>query len=162
MAKRKYPICSSPGRYLAGKIQGDRQILMGVSCPNFELHYFDTCGNYLNSETRELTIPPTKRDGIYFFDSVADAALTADIERWSEELEFIENRIDILQFEANDTYIEDLPGDVLDLEENPNNFTAEDRKELLALREDWIKSGMFAFWWGDELWIDREGFVNSS
>ena len=159
---KKYKLRSSPGRYLTGRVNGDRQILMGVSCPDYEMHFFDSNGNHLNTETRKLTIPPPSRDGIYVFDSESQSNLASDVNKWCHELEFSDSPIEILRFESNDAYIEDLPSELMELEECPNNFTAEEREELLIWKSDWTESEYFAFWWGDELWIDRDGTVVSS
>jgi hypothetical protein len=159
---RKYRLSSCPGRYLTGRLADGRQVLMGVMCPDFAIHYFSAAGDFVEIQNRKLTLPPAIRNGVYFFDEIADASLNADIAAWCTELKFTESPIDVLKFDSDGGTIEDFPAELIELDEEPDNFTDDERDELLEWRADWVESDLFAFWWGDELWIDSDGNVNTS
>ena len=147
---------------MTGRLADGRQVLMGVMCPDFAIHYFSAAGDFVEIQNRKLTLPPAIRNGVYFFDEIADASLNADIAAWCTELKFTESPIDVLKFDSDGGTIEDFPAELIELDEEPDNFTDDERDELLEWRADWVESDLFAFWWGDELWIDSDGNVNTS
>jgi hypothetical protein len=155
---RRYSLRSSPGRFLTGSLPDGRQVLMGVSCPGFELFYFHADGKFLSVEPRQLTHPPVMRGGIYFFDSQSEQSLKVDVDRWSTELDFRESPIEVCRFSANHVSIEDFAPELCEFQERPEQFDDE-RQSMQEWQQRWIDDGMFVLWWGDDLWINRNGEI---
>ncbi|WP_406698456.1 hypothetical protein V5E97_06240 [Singulisphaera sp. Ch08] len=49
-----YSIQPDQGYFDAGMVETDRQVLMGLFCPDLIIIFFDRAGNLLNHEARHL------------------------------------------------------------------------------------------------------------
>ena len=147
---RIYKLHSHPeyGFYVGATPSGT-QILVGYDVNALISVSFDADGSLL----KVTEIPYEKKD-----------QTDEKLEAWLEELDFVEGPISVREFflEGRFIGIEDMPAEYADFLEDDSEFSAEDRMHIPKYIEDWKKRGDFVFWWNENYWCDREGFVHSS
>ncbi len=58
--------------------------------------------------------------------------------------------------------IEDITDTIKEYLLNPSSFLKEEQEDLLNSFEEWKKLGQYAFWWGDNFYMGKDGDVESS
>jgi hypothetical protein len=101
-AERRYPIKSHEAYFFfSGRTPDNRQVLMGLFCPNLIAFFFDSEGKLLNVEQRPVgffqgVTPPYK---------IYDERIQALIDDWQAEIRFQPATIKVKKFFSQQPYI---------------------------------------------------------
>jgi hypothetical protein len=183
----KYIITSYRDDFYTGKTGDERQVLMGLLCPELVAIFFDVAGDLLQVESRALTcLPPRQRvvsvswetnvgiqslEGprpgpFQLFDPHFQDTLARDLAAWKREIRFQETPITVREFFLNDRYlgIRRLPDHLAEFRENPDLAaeSEEERREVGDRIREWESLGQFVLWWGKDYYVNRDGDVEST
>jgi hypothetical protein len=158
--ERCYPIQSHETYgFHAGVTPSDRQVLMGLFCPDLVAFFFDPEGTLLSVEQRPVG----------FFQGVAppynifDERIPALIEGWQAEMGFQPATIKVKKFFSHQPYIgiEDYPSHYDEVLCDPQECK-EEKSDIRDSMRLWDEDGQFVLQWGNDYWLDASGEVVSS
>lgn len=154
----------------AGATSDQRQVLMGLSCPNLVAIYFDMEGNLLGVQERVLRfmVEDSER-GIAT--AIYDERIEPDLLSWQEELGFRPATISVHKFfvleersnqwegacQRDGIGIVDYPAHYHDVLAHPDEYTDEQKECVWADKARWDSEGRFVLWWGNDYWFDGSG-----
>jgi len=153
--------------YHTGVCADGRQVVMGLLCPALVAFFFDQHGHLLCCEQRpwseEATALAGEQPPFQIFGETFQALIAAQEEAWQQELGFIASTIHVREFfdEQRGVGIERLPGH-LEMEEIETEEDPQEQRELLALREEWLATGAFVWWWARDYYMSGDGEVEST
>lgn len=161
-SKRLYNIQNDAVYFHTGRVKNGNQVLMGVLMPELVMVEFDGDGNYLGITTRE--IPKqflSVINDIYRIEGYIQSAL---IENWQDEIGLMPGTISVKKFFLPDRWIgiQDLPDHFQEILDQPEVYDEEFRREIQDEMKQWLDSGNFVFWWGNDYYLNQEGEVESS
>ena len=152
----------------AGKIAGDRQVLMGLLYPNITAVVFDDEGEFLKVNYTSAPAAEMHPDGdVYLLHSPEYQERYLELlERCKGEIEFQAGTIWIRPFWIDEDYIgiRPLPSHLEEFLVNPDDVAEdeEEKEDLLEDIKDWRASGNFVLWWGKDFWMDASGEIEST
>jgi|SRR6516225_2508834 len=157
--ERRYAIKPDEGYFYAGKTADNKQVLMGLFCPNLLAFNFDLEGNLLSVDQRPVP----------FFQSLTppyniyDERMPPLIESWKKQMGFHPATIRVKRFFSAEHYIgiEDYPDHFHETLSDPTAGD-EEKADIRHSLELWDKHEQFVLHWGNEYWLDGSGRVVSS
>jgi hypothetical protein len=157
VTERLYPLACHEGYFDAGVTADGRQALMAAFYPRTFAFFFDAEGRLL-----EYASQPTPQERSEKQPSYGPSRLS--LERWQSELGFQPKNILVRRFSNADqgVGIEDLPSHFVDFLEDPEKETEEERQHTSESIQRWIEEGEFVLYWGNDLWLNKDGHVTSS
>lgn len=160
--KRRYTISPAPERqFQVGRAPDGRQFILGPMFSEVAAYVFDPDGRLVSRERRTWRESETSRDGVgiyWLFEPGTRSEVERKIADWKRELGLVEASIVIDGFfdaESN-VGIEDVPGCLEAAIEDESDL---ERRERDSERIDWIRSGMFVFWWELDYWMATDGRI---
>jgi hypothetical protein len=167
-----YPIRTEESYLLhTGFTSDNRQVLMGLYCPDIVAIFFEQNGSLLEAQKRRLSFLKPD-EGVY---DIYDPRITDELLSWQTELGFQPGTIRVKRFFVwdNPEFSSDLPWmrNGIGIQDYPDHFAEilgdpnaleEEKEALQKSLEPWEADGQFVLWWGNDYWLNREGeFVSS-
>jgi hypothetical protein len=160
VAQRLYPIRSHEDYgFYAGVTPDNRQVLMGLLCPNIVVFLFNATGSLVE----------TKQRRVHFFEGVTppfdiyDGRIPPMIDAWQTEMRLQPGIIKVKKFFSLDlsVVIEDYPSHFEAILSDPQE--GEDAKiDIRDSIKSWDKEKQFVLIWGNDYWLNNSGEVVSS
>jgi hypothetical protein len=159
-AVRRYSLTSHEEYgFFAGLTADNKQVLMGVFCPDLIAFIFDPEGNLLKVEHRPVSFflgvtPPYK---------IYDERLPALIRAWQDEMRFQPSTIKVKRFFSDELCIgiQDYPDHFEEIL-NDREEDEDEKKEIHDSMRIWDEEGQFVLQWGNDYWLNDLGEVVSS
>jgi hypothetical protein len=167
---RLYPISTHDGYgFHAGMTGDNRQVLMGLLCPNLVAFFFDMEGNLLDVQERLLTflqpsgvfVDGELIEGLVRRYDIYDERIPPALEAWQKEIGFQPTVIRVKKFFVGGTGIQEQPEHFAEILVDPD-ATEEEKRSVHASLEEWEADGQFVLWWGSDYWLNGTGEVSSS
>lgn len=137
-----------------------RQALRGLSDAGLTSIFFDSAGELLGCEVRPFPDEARGRS------PAADAALERAWETWADEIGYQPATIHVRKFVVAEQGIgiEDRPDHMVAFLKAPEleEPDAENREFMFDDIREWDESGKYVLYYGNDLWMDADGSVNSS
>jgi hypothetical protein len=161
---RLYPLGPDNGYFAAGVSADGRQILMAFFWTGLVALFFDASGAFIEEKVRPLPLEPPRhpRSGCYFYTPEFEAAVSGALQRWQAEIGFTARLIRVRRFSCNGLRIEDRPVHYEEFLSNRALWRPEELEPMRNEIEDWDRRGCFVLYWGNDLWLNGRGEVESS
>ncbi len=155
----RYVLQSHPGYYFEVGRSADQQALWGILNGEAWLLRFTLDGELTSTERLEssalhdTTAKPDHR-----------RILAGVSSHLRQQLGWVDEPISVKRFRLRqgDAGIDDLSEVLREFLENPSEYESDDRIEMQASADEWLSSGMFVFWWGQDYDVAESGLVSSS
>ena len=158
--RRLYRIKPDEGYFFYADVTPDnKQVLMGVYCPNLIAFFFDSDGNLLSFHQRSLGVEHP-HDGPY---NVYSERISQQLSAWQLELGFQPTTIKVKKFFQLELKIgiQDQPDHFGEMLFDPQ-VSEDEKKEVRDSIRRWEECEQFVLWWGNDYWLDKTGEVVSS
>jgi hypothetical protein len=158
--ERSYPIKThEPYGFWTGLTPGNKQVLMGLLCPNLVAFFFDAGGTLLAVEQRPLAL----FQGVAPPYDIYDERIPGEVASWQSEMGLRPAPIKVKKFFTQEPYagIEDYPDHFGEVLSDPEAGRAE-KEDVCESMRLWDKDGQFVLQWGNDYWLDDTGEVVSS
>ena len=159
-----YTLRHDQGYFQAGVTADGRQVLMDDLLAVF----FDADGNLLGYEFRPQPFEPERdpRSGNPLPTAEDRAAVKTLMEAWQREIGFYPQPIRVRRFSVpeNGIGIDDRPDHFEEFLKAPEleEPDEDERREMFESIREWDECGNFVLYWGNDLWLDGDGVVESS
>lgn len=160
---RLFPLQGHGDEFHTGICPDGSQVLMGLLAPYVVAYFFDSRGALTGARRQPWRQPAPRigHDGPFRLqDPSFKRALAQQLQDWKAELGFRPAPLQVRAFQDEElgVGIEELPELYRDLSE----ADPEEHEELERERDEWLRDGMFVFWWAKDYHLSREGEVLSS
>jgi hypothetical protein len=146
--QRLYAFRADAGYFDAGVLADGRQVLMAAFYPATFAIFFDAAGKQVDYQERKNALHAPD-----------EAALRA----WQLALGFEPRTIHVKKFSVAGLGTADLPSHLQDFVDDPDaEADPEERDAMARSLIEWVDSGSFVLYWGNDLWLDASGHVTSS
>ena len=154
----EYKLRSHPsyGFYVGRSNNG--QAIWGLGEDWIDIIWFDLAGNFERFEK------------IAFIDFIKAEGFQSDI-LFEKANNFIYQRFNLIDetvslkrfwLEEIETGIEDLTETMKEFLSEPDAFDDEETIEYKEILEEWKNEGQYVFWWGQDFYVNKDGFVETS
>ncbi|HET6246337.1 MAG TPA: hypothetical protein VFE47_01465 [Tepidisphaeraceae bacterium] len=163
-----YRLRHDNGYFDAGTTGDGRQVLMSHFVNGVTAIFFDERGTLLEVQVRPLSVecPTDPVTGIARLSEEFEAAAEQQLSEWKTELGFIPQPITVRKFQISELGlgIEERPSHYEDFLESPETEEpdADEREPIWASIREWEEAGDFVLYWGNDLYVNRDGKVTSS
>ena len=135
------------------------QAVWGVNNNYAELIWFDLEGNFVSLDKVAFD-DTSKISNELDFDEVTNKL----IQNVRQKFGLADETILVKRFwlEKLEAGIEDLTETMKEFLTNSDSFEEEEAAEYKELIEDWKDEQQYVFWWGQDFYVSKEGFVETS
>jgi hypothetical protein len=157
--QRLYAVQGYGDDFHTGTVGDGRQVIMGLLCPNLVAVFFDSSGNFL--ETQKRALPFMRPKGPY---DIYDKRIGPQLRCWQKEIGFRPGTVKVRRFSLPEegVGIDDLPGHFQEFVDERSQFIESDGEDYREMIRAWQDAGNFVFWWAKDYWMDRDGDVEST
>jgi hypothetical protein len=159
----RYTLNPQERSFETGTAEGS-QVLLGLWFPYLVAVFFDSNGDLVSNEQRQLSSDAEALGRCSFHSKEFRHHVMLERALWENELHFVSGPISVKKFSLPyyELAIEDYPSFIREVLADPTNHSVEDAKGAQDLLGIWEEVGQFVFYWTNDYWMNRDGEVVAS